>query len=163
MLGQCRQKHKPNIGKPMLGQQSFIQQANIGKMLANHHRISIGPTKVQHQISLACQCQPNFGKPVLGQQSFVQRANTGTMLAHHHCTALNQQRPNIRYHWLANVGPTLARQCWASRDFIQRTNHCRHHHTSIGPITVQHQILLVGKCQRNSGFMYNVCVLVCNL
>ena len=36
-LGQCQQKHWSNIGKPKLGQQSFVQQANIATMLANHH------------------------------------------------------------------------------------------------------------------------------
>ena len=75
---------KPKLGKPMLDQLGIVKGANIGTMLANHHHTSIGPTFVQHQISLVGQWWPNFGKPMLDQQSFVQWVNIGTVLANCH-------------------------------------------------------------------------------
>ena len=51
-----------------MGQRWANINRNIGPTLASRciilaydHHTSIGPTQVQHQISLVCQCQPNIG------------------------------------------------------------------------------------------------------
>ena len=105
----------------MLGQQSFVQQADIGTMLANqhwtnkgptsdiiglpmlanHHNTSIKPTKVQHQISLVCQWWPNIGKPMLALWRFVQWAWNciGPTVSSHHATM--PTFPTLGQCWLA--------------------------------------------------------------
>ena len=67
MSAETLTQHWQAFGKPMLGHQSFVQRTNIGTKLAHHHHTSIGPTKVQYEISLVGQCQPNIGKPSLHQ------------------------------------------------------------------------------------------------
>ena len=60
---------------PMLASQFWpsrvLSSGPIFAMLANYLHSSIRPTKVQHKISLVCQCWPNVCKPMLAQWSFV--------------------------------------------------------------------------------------------
>ena len=79
---------------------------------------------------------------VPARRSFVKQVNIGTMLANHHHASIGLKRSNIRYNWLANVGPAEFCPMGQYWHFVGY-----HHHTSIGPITVQHQISLVGESQ----------------
>ena len=89
---------------------NIVQLANIGIILAKHHHTSIGPTKVQHQTTLAGQCQPNIGKPTLDQQSFVQWA--------YYVTDVGWPSSKVQHQisLVCQCQPKLARKCWASRD-----------------------------------------------